>query len=395
MTSSINASTSGGGGIIQTADSSGILALQTGGTTAMTIDASQNVGVGVTPTSGWFSTYKVMQLGTYGNWFTNNDHVTWSNNQFVDSAGVDKYANSDYATMYRQVNGQHYWYNAPSGTAGNAISFTQAMTLDANGNLSVGTTSAADGSSRVTISGTSTVLLDASGSLLRFNKTAGTDTGWLSNRSYSWHDGNGLALSTQTADSLKFGTNSTERARIDSSGNLLVGTTSGSFNYISKSNSGSYVLQVTNTNYGSGDGVLIVKGGNGSSGPYLISCESNAASVFRVYGNGTYGTVSDVNLKKNIETSRGYLDDLLQLRVVKYNWNTQEDGDAKELGFIAQEVEAVFPALVENSARDGEATNKLIKQPVLIPMLVKAIQEQQALITTLTERITALEGAQQ
>ena len=188
------------------------------------------------------------------------------------------------------------------------------------------------------------------------------------------------------------GTGTTTNMLLDASGNLLVGTTSGSYNYFKKSSVGSYVLALENSNYGAGDGVLVLQGGNGTSGPYLLNCFSNAAAVFRIYGNGTYGTVSDENLKKNIETSRGYLSDLMQLRVVKYNWKTQEDTEPKELGFIAQEVEQVFPSLVQTDTREGEMDNKLIKQPVLIPMLVKAIQEQQALITSLTERITALEA---
>ena len=124
------------------------------------------------------------------------------------------------------------WYqpSSPDGTVrlgnGNAGATTlDTITVNSSGNVGIGTSSPADSSARLTVSGTSTVFLDASGSLLRFNKTAGTDTGWLSNRSYSWFDGNGLALSTQTADPLRFGTNSTERMRLDSSGNLGLGVT--------------------------------------------------------------------------------------------------------------------------------------------------------------------------
>jgi hypothetical protein len=53
--------------------------------------------------------------------------------------------NNGPANMYLQdgVNGGHQWFNAPSGTAGNTISFTQAMTLDSSGNLGVGTASPA------------------------------------------------------------------------------------------------------------------------------------------------------------------------------------------------------------------------------------------------------------
>ena len=123
------------------------------------------------------------------------------------------------------------WYqpSSPDGTVrlgnGNSGSVTDLVTLTSAGNLGIGTSSPADSSARLTVSGTSAVLLDASGALLRFNKTAGTDTGWLSNRSYSWFDGNGLALSTQTADPLRFGTNSAEVMRLDASGNLGLGVT--------------------------------------------------------------------------------------------------------------------------------------------------------------------------
>jgi hypothetical protein len=53
------------------------------------------------------------------------------------------YQNSDYATQYQQASGTHFWRISPSGTAGNAISFTQAMILGSNSGLSIGTPSAA------------------------------------------------------------------------------------------------------------------------------------------------------------------------------------------------------------------------------------------------------------
>jgi hypothetical protein len=65
-----------------------------------------------------------------------------SNNSYATySAGIVwNYAVSQPAAQYRLMEAAHQWYNAPSGTAGNAITFTQAMTLDASGNLLVGTT---------------------------------------------------------------------------------------------------------------------------------------------------------------------------------------------------------------------------------------------------------------
>jgi hypothetical protein len=101
-----------------------------------------NLGLGVTP-SAWWSGSKAMQIGLGG--YVQGRTGTASAveigaNQFINSSIQRTYINSDYATYYEQSAGQHLWYNAASGTAGNAISFTQAMTLDASGNLLVGTT---------------------------------------------------------------------------------------------------------------------------------------------------------------------------------------------------------------------------------------------------------------
>jgi hypothetical protein len=119
----------------------------------------------------------------------------------------------------------------------------------------------------------------------------------------------------------------------------------------------------------------------------------SGTGVFAVYTNGTYATLSDQTEKKNIETTRdGYLDDLNKLRVVKYNWNEQEDNEPKELGLIAQEVEQVFPGLInEMRSEEGELPKKGVKAGVLPYMLIKALQEATARIETLEARLTALE----
>jgi len=106
----------------------------------MTLDSSGNLGLGVTP-SAW-SGGRAIEVGVLGNclWgFGTNELYQLSNAYF--NAGF-KYAGTGTATQYLQYNGTHQWHTAPSGTAGNAISFTQAMTLDANGNLLVGTITA-------------------------------------------------------------------------------------------------------------------------------------------------------------------------------------------------------------------------------------------------------------
>jgi hypothetical protein len=114
-----------------------------GGTTAqVTLDSLGNVGVGVTP-SAW-SGYKAIGLSNQGcNLYALNASSTsgLTSNAYYNGTNW-LYINSQASGRYEMVGTAHSWYTSASGTAGNAITFTQAMTLDASGNLLVGTTSA-------------------------------------------------------------------------------------------------------------------------------------------------------------------------------------------------------------------------------------------------------------
>jgi hypothetical protein len=115
------------------------VALATNGTLALLVDASQNIGVGVTP-SAWKSNYKAIQIGVAGNLVgrTDNNTVLYlSTNWYVNSSNQDIYQNTGASALYSQNAGSHIWYNAPSGTAGNAVTFTQALTLNTNGALAL------------------------------------------------------------------------------------------------------------------------------------------------------------------------------------------------------------------------------------------------------------------
>jgi hypothetical protein len=173
----------------------------------MRLDSSGNLGLGVTP-SGW-GTYKAVQIATASLWGAAYNAYVGANYYFDGTNR--KYISSAFATEYAQVDGQHRWYTAPSGTAGNAISFTQAMTLDASGNLGIGTTSPNNYANYKTLSifGTNGGEIDmGDGTTTRLN---------------FYTTSSSVVLNAVGAIPLAFGTNGSERARIDSSGNFTIG----------------------------------------------------------------------------------------------------------------------------------------------------------------------------
>jgi hypothetical protein len=132
------------------------------GGTRMTLNAN-GLGIGVTP-SAQLASYKSFQFGIGGNLIGRSDDsgIELSSNSYRNSGGNYIYLNTTTAASYRQYSGTHQWFTAPSGTAGNAITFTQAMTLDASGNLLVGTTGTVVSSdSRFRVSATAVPAVDA------------------------------------------------------------------------------------------------------------------------------------------------------------------------------------------------------------------------------------------
>ena len=119
------------------------IAFAEGGVEAMRLDSSGNLGLGVTP-SAWQTGSNIvgLDIGLRAAISAGNTRTTVWNNSYRGAGAASIYKATGAASNYDQDGGTHAWFTAPSGTAGNAISFTQAMTLDASGNLLVGITSA-------------------------------------------------------------------------------------------------------------------------------------------------------------------------------------------------------------------------------------------------------------
>jgi hypothetical protein len=196
--------------------------------------------------------------------------------------------------------------------------------------------------------------------------------------------GNGVGLGVFTWLGYNRTTDSySERMRLDASGNLLVGTTS--------SDSTTTGVKALSTGrlfvVGSSDAIFYRK----SAVDPVIQFRSDNSSTNRlvatVESTGTYNTISDRSVKKNIEKLTETLPQLMQILPVKFNWISDSDDSDKTIGFVAQDVENVYPQLI--TERDGQ---KMLNTTGFIPFLVKAIQEQQALIQNLTTRLNTLEG---
>jgi len=294
------------------------VAVATGGTEVARFDSTGNLGLGVSP-SAWVSGSKAIQIGDYssiGQQSSGSGIFGW--NAYQSASGF-KYLTTNPALLYQLGNdGVYRWYQAASGTAGNAITFTQAMTLDASGNYFLGTTSNGIATSRASI----------------FNNSSNV-------------------TATFAAQS---------------------GTAAGTANVICYHGAASGATAATQISFL-----------NGSAGQ--VGSITSTGSVT------AYVTASDYRLKNTVTRMTGALAKVALLKPVTYKWNA--DGSDGE-GFIAHELAEVCPHAVtgEKDAidSDGNPQYQGIDTSFLVATLTAAIQEQQALIQTLTDRITALEA---
>ena len=195
------------------------LYLYSGGQGNFQLTSSGNLGLGVTP-SAWSSLRRAIALGAAGNAIaggTTNGALELYSNATINASGNYIYSSTGTASLYSMSGNTYSWSIAASGTAGNTITFTQAMTLDASGNLALGTTSAVG---RFTLSDTGTtteITLRSSGGVGNNNRAriiGGYESGGSDYGGY-------LAFNTTSSSNVNG-----ERARITAAGNVGIGTSS-------------------------------------------------------------------------------------------------------------------------------------------------------------------------
>jgi len=381
MVASINASTSAG--VVTTADTSGILALQTAGTTALTLDASQNA-------------------------------------TFAGSVKTNTLTSASATALTLQSAG------------------TTAITVDTSQNVSINTTST---NTKLNVGGGLTTILgtNARGGWdgyvysstnsydgVRWNswRARGTSasptavqsgdelaswqiSGYSNSSSYSYAGGifvvaTGTVSGSNVPSYMSFETSSSssavERMRIDSSGNFMVGTSSVynsakvSINQASAGSVGMFIYKTVAGDVGTA-GLQIGKTDNNTTTSqvfiqFLVNTAANANGQINANGasQAAFGTYSDSRLKENITNLPSQLANIMALRPVEFDY-IESEGGGHQIGFVAQEVKEIYPDLVGERADGMFTLSDLNKNDA---RLIKAIQELKAINDTQAETINAL-----
>jgi hypothetical protein len=272
-------------------------------------------------------------------------------------------------------------YFPTSTTLGFSTAGTNAVYIDASQNVGIGTTSPVY---TLDVGGPLANIRVApstatNNALTRYVNTGGTGYVGLDSSAGGLTSAYALNLYHTGAYPIVFSTSGTERARIDSSGNLLVGSTtalSGNTFKALSGNAAATFSTATSTNFS------LVYFNNGT---YCGSITTNGATT-------SYNPSSDARLKENIAPITNGLARVSKLKPVDYNWKS--DGRLDN-GFIAQDLlaEQEFAIRVNpvGKAEDGSDMYG-VDYMKFVAVLTAAIQEQQALITQLTDRIAALEA---
>ena len=194
-----------------------------GGGAYLNIDSSGNVGIGLVPSAAAGGLLQLGNTAQYGF----QGPTGYLNANIYFGSGAFRYAITGAASSYQQNSGQHIWSYAASGTAGAAVSLSESMRIDSSGNVGIGTSSIGG---KFTVD-SSNIMPAASGAMntgvifqaggasqaLNLGSSTTNNISWI-NAAYSNNSG--------VASNLAFMTGASERMRIDSSGNVGIGTSS-------------------------------------------------------------------------------------------------------------------------------------------------------------------------
>ncbi|WP_138519026.1 hypothetical protein [Limnobacter alexandrii] len=379
----------------------------TGGTGVINIGSGQlvkdtvgHIGFGVNP-NAWSGLVRAVQVANVASLSgrTGGSGVYLSDNLYFsgDPAGTASngvYINSTFATAYQQFGGAHRWFNAPSGTAGNPITFTQAMMVTQGGNLLVGTTTDAGG--RLVVNGgAATAIARFTGSVAGstnvdfYNDQGGNSASNIGLRFFIGATNTASIISRNNAGpapTLEFINNSIERARISSAGYVKASNT-GSYignnatdlstaaQHLFLNNAAAPVVVSSSTSTAVGSYCYVADLPTAAAGQLFRGTSNNTTVVYQVLANGnvqntnnSYGAISDPKLKDIIGPKSSTWEKTKQYNWIEYYLKSDTEHTFKMLGLNAEEAAAISPGVVDESPDLVEVT-KVRQVPVQIVRL--------------------------
>ena len=388
MASLISAGTATNTAVSITGDTTGALALATNnGVTAVTIDTSQRVGIGVTSPAKPLSVYGAdgyIQMLNASTGTANGDGA------FIGVEGG--------TTALRIVNQENDAMSFHTNGLAN-----ERMRIDSSGNVGIGTTSPSTRLSLQLSSATTYTTSTRTNQGLTIYNSSATTNGFTGiefvgepTSGNGGFAGIGSVVTGSGSANLVFGTRDSatyaERMRIDSSGNLLVGTTSATIGGVTLYSNSFGLRGDYSASYASS-----ISSSSTTGTQYFFNFARNTSPCGSISSTGsnstTYATSSDYRLKENIHPMTGALEIVSQLKPVTYKW--KENGSDGH-GFIAHELQAIVPECVVGEKDAVDANGNPVYQGVdtsfLVATLTAAIQELKQINDTQAETINALKA---
>jgi len=365
--------------VIEYGHTDNYMSFKTASTERMRIDSSGNVGINTTSPSRKFSIYDTSAIPMRVETNTSDNKI-----EIITSSG----------TQFVQ------------GSANNLLFGTnniERIRIDSSGNVGIGT-------------GSPTETLEVAGDVLI--KDGSNDV-----NIYLGNDNYGFGIDYSTGD-ISIKTNNATRIAVLNGGNVGIGTTSPTGLLTVEGVTSSNTVDIKGGSEGASRAIRLLDGGTATKYNWLVGAQYNINNAFEitpstavggttfssanfvVLQNGDIGTgadtdviydaSSDKRVKKKIKTISGGLDSVMKLNPVTFEWKKdhkpEKEGDTI-YGFIAQELQEVIPEAVYNTGNsstiNGQEVEDIlnIKKEYILPVLVKAIQEQQKEIEYLKSKI--------
>ncbi len=369
-----------------------------GGVRIFAYNRSTNVSV---PVLNAASTYKwttlnnadAMSLGTSGNLGVGVASASYRidarapNSSLLNLSNTTATSNNTVEAQISSFDGA-YW----NIISHNASSFKwktyngEKMTLTDTGNVGIGTSAPSD---KLTVAGN---VVATNANYAFYQISSGAVTGQLAANA----GGNSLEMRAVSNTSLGFLTNNAERARIDTSGNLLVGTTTLNAKLtVDSTGSGNKTGYYSNTG-GANWSQVLNHTNTGTQFYSVFTYPTLSTALGSITGNNTgvaYNTSSDYRLKEDAKPVLNPIDRLMQLKPINFAWKV--DGSRTD-GFLAHEAQAVVPEAVTGTKdavdKDGKPEYQGIDQSKLVPLLTAALQELKAELDTVKAELNTLKG---